>query len=90
MVGHWEYTYGKDRVLELVNKHLKAEFISQNVADDMWGDLIFKSYTIRDVGGTKVAVIGNSFPYTPIANPKEFTEGLLEYKQRGCGNLFMK
>ncbi|MCX7738138.1 MAG: thiosulfohydrolase SoxB [Hydrogenothermaceae bacterium] len=75
MVGHWEYTYGKDRVLELVNKHLKAEFISQNVADDIWGDLIFKPYTIRDVGGTKVAVIGNSFPYTPIANPKEFTEG---------------
>jgi sulfur-oxidizing protein SoxB len=75
MVGHWEYTYGKDRVLELVNKHLKAEFISQNVADDMWGDLIFKPYTIREVGGVKVAVIGNSFPYTPIANPKEFTEG---------------
>jgi sulfur-oxidizing protein SoxB len=75
MVGHWEYTYGKDRVLELVNKHLKAEFISQNVADDMWGDLIFKPYTIREAGGVKVAVIGNSFPYTPIANPKEFTEG---------------
>jgi len=75
MVGHWEYTYGKDRVLELVNKHLKAEFISQNVADDMWGELIFKPYTIREVGGVKVAVIGNSFPYTPIANPKEFTEG---------------
>jgi len=75
MVGHWEYTYGKDRVLELVNKHLKAEFLSQNVADDMWGELIFKPYTIREVGGVKVAVIGNSFPYTPIANPKEFTEG---------------
>jgi len=75
MVGHWEYTYGKDRVLELVNKHLKAEFISQNVADDMWGDLIFKPYTIREVGGVKVAIIGNSFPYTPIANPKEFIEG---------------
>ncbi|MGC9189057.1 MAG: thiosulfohydrolase SoxB, partial [Sulfurihydrogenibium sp.] len=75
MVGHWEYTYGKDRVLELINKHLKAEFISQNVADDMWGELIFKPYTIREVGGVKVAVIGNSFPYTPIANPKEFTEG---------------
>ncbi|WP_028950265.1 thiosulfohydrolase SoxB [Sulfurihydrogenibium subterraneum] len=75
MVGHWEFTYGKDRVLELINKHLKAEFISQNIADEMWGDLIFKPYTIREVGGVKVAVIGNSFPYTPIANPKEFIEG---------------
>lgn len=75
MVGHWEYTYGKDRVLELVNKHLKAEFISQNVADDTWGELIFKPYTVREVGGVKVAIIGNSFPYTPIANPREFTEG---------------
>lgn len=75
MVGHWEFTYGKDRVLELINKHLKAEFISQNIADDMWGELIFKPYTIREVGGVKVAVIGNSFPYTPIANPREFVEG---------------
>ncbi len=75
MVGHWEFTYGKDRVLELINKHLKAEFISQNIADDMWGELIFKPYTIREVGGVKVAIIGNSFPYTPIANPREFVEG---------------
>ncbi len=75
MVGHWEFTYGKEKVLELINKHLKAEFISQNIADDMWGELIFKPYTIRDVGGVNVAVIGNSFPYTPIANPRDFTEG---------------
>jgi len=75
MVGHWEFTYGKDRVLELINKKLKAEFISQNIADEMWGDLIFKPYTIREVGGAKIGIVGNSFPYTPIANPKEFTEG---------------
>jgi len=75
MVGHWEFTYGKDRVLELINKKLKAEFISQNIADEMWGDLIFKPYTIREVGGAKIGIVGNSFPYTPIANPKEFVEG---------------
>ena len=70
MVGHWEFTYGADRVKELVDKHLKAEFLAQNVSDANWGDLIFKPYSIREVSGRKIAVIGQAFPYTPIANPR--------------------
>ena len=75
MVGHWEFTYGKERVLDLVENHLNAEFIAQNIADQMWEELVFQPYTIREVGGVKIGIIGNAFPYTPIANPKEFTKG---------------
>jgi len=75
MVGHWEFTYGKDRVMELIDKHLKAEFISQNIFDEMWEEPVFKPYTIREVGGVKIGIIGNSYPYTPIANPREFIQG---------------
>ncbi|RUM48091.1 MAG: thiosulfohydrolase SoxB [Hydrogenothermus sp.] len=75
MVGHWEFTYGKDRVLELVENHLNADFIAQNVKDAMWEELVFQPYVIKEVGGVKIGIIGNAFPYTPIANPKQFTEG---------------
>ena len=75
MVGHWEFTYGKERVQELIDNYLNAEFISQNIADEMWEELVFKPYTIKVINGVKIGIIGNSFPYTPIANPKEFTEG---------------
>lgn len=79
MVGHWEYTYGKKRVFELIEK-LNAEFISQNVIDndpfsDDFEELIFPPYSIKEIGGAKIGIIGQSFPFTSTANPKEFTEG---------------
>ncbi len=79
MVGHWEFTYGKERVKELIEM-LKAKFISQNViGDDSFADdyeeLIFEPYTIEERGGAKIGIIGQSFPFTSTANPKEFTEG---------------
>ncbi|WP_296823665.1 thiosulfohydrolase SoxB [Sulfurovum sp.] len=79
MVGHWEFTYGKERVMELI-KMLKGEFISQNVIDndpfsDNFEELIFPPYTIKEVGGAKIGIIGQSFPFTSTANPKRFTEG---------------
>jgi sulfur-oxidizing protein SoxB len=79
MVGHWEFTYGKERVKELIDK-LDAKFISQNiVGDDPFADeyeeLIFEPYTIEERGGAKIGIIGQSFPFTSTANPKEFTEG---------------
>ncbi|AOV17712.1 thiosulfohydrolase SoxB [Acidihalobacter aeolianus] len=70
MVGHWEFTYGQKRVKELVDKHLKAEFLAQNINDSTWGDLVFKPYMIRVVSGRRIAIIGQAFPYTPIANPR--------------------
>jgi len=79
MVGHWEFTYGKERVMELIKK-LDGEFISQNVIDndpfsDEFEELIFPPYTIKEVGGAKIGIIGQSFPFTSTANPKRFTEG---------------
>ncbi len=75
MVGHWEFTYGKDQVLKLTGDKdkkgmLDAEFISQNISDEEWGELVYKPYTIRSVGGAKIGVLGQSFPYTKTANPK--------------------
>ena len=72
MTGHWEFTYGAERVQEIIKKDLKGhiEFLAQNVVDKVFEDPIFKSYTLRDMNGVKVAVIGQAFPYTPIANPR--------------------
>ena len=72
MTGHWEFTYGAERVKEIIEKDLKGriEFLAQNVNDATWGDLIFKPYAIREVNKIPVAIIGQAFPYTPIANPR--------------------
>ncbi|HEB70771.1 MAG TPA: thiosulfohydrolase SoxB [Desulfobulbus sp.] len=71
MCGHWEFTYGEERVQELVNM-MEFPFLAQNVNDATWGDPIFKPYTIKTVNGLSVALIGQAFPYTPIANPRRF------------------
>ncbi len=72
MTGHWEFTYGAERVKEIVGKHLKGsiEFLAQNVNDATWGEAVFKPYTLRELNGIQVAIIGQAFPYTPIANPR--------------------
>jgi len=71
--GHWEFTYGSDRVEEIVNGDFAdagIDFVAQNVRDVDWGDRIFKPYVIREMNGVNVAVVGQAFPYTPIANPR--------------------
>ena len=74
MTGHWEFTYGQDRVKQIVDGDFKdrIEFLAQNVATTDFGDPVFKPYTIRDINGIPVAIIGQAFPYTPIANPRYF------------------
>ena len=71
MTGHWEFTYPEERVLELI-KMMNFPFVAQNVHEATWGDPIFKPYVIKSVNGLSVAVIGQAFPYTPIANPRRF------------------
>ena len=70
--GHWEFTYGAERVKEIVKKDFsgRIEFLAQNVNDATWGELIFKPYVIREINKIPVAIIGQAFPYTPIANPR--------------------
>ena len=82
-VGHWEFTYKAEEVLANV-KELKAEFLAQNVfvkedslmngveAYDEDSGLAFKPYTIKELGKSRVAIIGQAFPYTTIANPQRF------------------
>ncbi len=72
MTGHWEFTYGMERVKEIVDKQLqgKIEFLAQNVKTADFGDPVFKAYTMKTINGVPCAIIGQAFPYTPIANPR--------------------
>ena len=69
MTAHWEFTYGTDRVTELVDS-LPFPFLCGNVYDAEWDEPAFKAYEMFERGGAQVAVIGQAFPYTPIANPR--------------------
>ncbi len=71
MTGHWEFTYGAERVKQAVEKELAPiEFIAQNVRTTDFEDPVFAPYVLRTVNGVPTAIIGQAFPYTPIANPR--------------------
>src|ERR1700687_2558795 len=84
MTGHWEFTYG-EKALRGNLERFKGEFLAQNVylteeaafndakAYDPASGRVFKPATIREIGGYRVAVIGQAFPYVPIAHPRRFT-----------------
>jgi sulfur-oxidizing protein SoxB len=84
MTGHWEFTYGEDALRKNLAS-FKGEFLAQNVfltddaafndaqAFDAASGRVFKPASVRDVGGRRIAVIGQAFPYVPIAHPKRFT-----------------
>ena len=74
MTGHWEFTLGAERVKQVVDNDFKGriEFIAQNVKTADFGDPVFPSYAIRQMNGSPVAIVGQAFPYTPIANPRYF------------------
>jgi sulfur-oxidizing protein SoxB len=84
MTGHWEFTYGEDALRSNLAR-FKGEFLAQNVflteeaafndakAFDPTSGRVFKPATIKEIGGHRVAVIGQAFPYVPIAHPKRFT-----------------
>jgi sulfur-oxidizing protein SoxB len=74
MTGHWEFTYGQERVKQVVDGDFKGkvEFLAQNVVTADFNDPVFMPYTIREINGARVAIIGQAFPYTPIANPRYF------------------
>ena len=72
MTGHWEFTLGAERVKEIVDKDFAGsiEFLAQNVKTTDFGDPVFKPYVLREMNGVPVAILGQAFPYTPIANPR--------------------
>jgi S-sulfosulfanyl-L-cysteine sulfohydrolase len=69
MTGHWEFTYGTARVEELI-KSLGFAFLALNVRDTEWNEPVFEPMKIFERGGVKIAVLGQAFPYTPVANPR--------------------
>jgi sulfur-oxidizing protein SoxB len=84
MTGHWEFTLGAERVKQVVDHDFKGniQFLAQNIKTADFGDPVFDPYTIRNMNGVPVAIIGQAFPYTPIANPRylvsEWTFGIQE------------
>ncbi len=72
MTGHWEFTLGAERVKAVVDSKFQGRiaFVAQNVRTTDFGDPVFESFALREVNGTPVAIIGQAFPYTPIAHPR--------------------
>jgi sulfur-oxidizing protein SoxB len=68
MTAHWEFTYGTDRVQELVEQ-LEFPFLAGNVRDTEWEEPVFDGVAYFERGGIKIGVVGQAFPYTPVANP---------------------
>jgi len=74
MTGHWDFTLGAERVKKIIDNDFKGriEFLAQNIKTADFGDPVFPSYVIRQMNGVPVAIVGQAFPYTPIANPRYF------------------
>jgi sulfur-oxidizing protein SoxB len=89
MSGHWEFTLGAQRVKEIVERDFKGKinFLAQNIKTADFGDPVFERYVMREMNGIPVAVIGQAFPYTPIANPRhlvpDWTFGIQEDALQG-------
>ncbi|MCH7691873.1 MAG: thiosulfohydrolase SoxB [Proteobacteria bacterium] len=69
MTAHWEFTYGAERVMELIDQ-LEFPFLAGNVRDTSWDEPVFEAVKIFERAGLRIAVIGQAYPYTPIANPR--------------------
>ena len=86
MTGHWEFTLGAERVKAIAEK-LGFPFLAQNIRDTEWNEPVFEPMTMFERGGVKIAVIGQAFPYTPIANPRwmipNWSFGIREEDVRG-------
>jgi sulfur-oxidizing protein SoxB len=86
MTSHWEWTYGTERVKEIVETQLTFPFLGANIFDAEWDEPAFEPYKIFEKGGLRIAVIGQAFPYMPIANPKwmfpEYSFGIREERMQ--------
>ena len=74
MTGHWDFTLGAERVQHIVDNDFKGriDFLAQNVKTADFGDPVFPPYVIKPMNGVPVAIVGQAFPYMPIANPRYF------------------
>jgi sulfur-oxidizing protein SoxB len=76
MTAHWEMTLGEERVKEIIEKDFagKVNFVAQNIKTTDFEDPVFDAFVMREMNGVPVAIIGQAFPYTPIANPRYLVE----------------
>jgi sulfur-oxidizing protein SoxB len=74
MTAHWEFTYGETRVREGVKEIAPIEFLAQNVKTTDFEEAVFKPWVMRESKGVPFAIIGQAFPYVPIAHPRRFVE----------------
>lgn len=74
MTGHWEFTYGQERLQQVLENDLKGhiDFVAQNVVDKEFEDPVFDPFVIKELNGVPVGIIGQAFPYVPVAHPKRF------------------
>ncbi len=88
MTGHWEFTLGAARVQQIIERDFagKIDFLAQNIQTRDFADPVFASHVIRELNGVPVAIVGQAFPHTAIANPAHFVPewsfGLHENKLR--------
>ena len=74
MTAHWDMTYGMDRITEVIENDFdgKVNFLAQNIITTDFEEPVFDPYVIKEINGVPVAILGQAFPYTPIANPRHF------------------
>ena len=88
MTSHWEFTLGIERVKEIVENHINFPFLGANIFDTEWDERAFEPYKFFERGGVKIAVIGQAFPYMPIANPSWMFPGLsFGIREQNLANL---
>lgn len=89
MTAHWEFTFGTERVLELVDM-MEQPLLGANIFDAEWDEPAFEPYKIFERGGMSIGVIGQAFPYLPIANPSwmfpEYSFGIREERMQQIVN----
>ena len=81
---HWEFTFGIERVRKVFGDRdargsFRGDFVAQNVMDIAWGppgEPAFHPYVIREVGGVRLGILGQAFPYTPVSHPQRFVPNL--------------
>ncbi|TCZ52762.1 thiosulfohydrolase SoxB [Roseicella aquatilis] len=85
MTAHFEFTYGEAAVRRNLAA-FRGQFIAQNVfltdeaafngaeSFDAASGRVFRPYVMEERGGRRIAVIGQCFPYQPIAHPRRFVE----------------
>lgn len=89
MTAHWEFTFGTERVKELIGM-MNQPLLGANIFDVEWDEPAFEPYKIFERGGLRIGVVGQAFPYLPIANPKwlfpEYSFGIREERMQAVVN----